>query len=559
MADKTTYVNAVEAQDTSTYFVNKEVFYVNDSNNSSYNGQINIDTSVLSNTGRWLDYSEGILEIPFRIGMKSSVDDTAHINGFSLALKNGSVNLINSIQVDLNNSNMVQQQPYTNFYCTYKMMTSWSQDDVKKHGAESMFIPDSAGSYIYRGAVSTEGQGLTNNTVAPTTVQAFAADSPLDPYNAGLLARSRLTAFTSDAKAATATGSAAVMSATNAVAVAKNYFSNDGGATIARYYYWNILATIRLKDLSDFFAKFPLSKGSFFRFTISYNAVDFVCTSTGAGVEALTSINQKAGITNPIMFASAAAANPNEAMAAGTQSISCNVASGSLSSSTAGVVFAPPTPLLTSCRLVVPTFEMDYAKEQEMLALSPKKKITYKDIYNYNITGITTGSPFNQIITNGLADAQELVIIPMINSASNGTAPAIAIVPYQSPFDSAPATTCPNASISNFNVSLSGKFLFQQNLTYDYEMFNNEIQHINALNGGLTTGLTSGLVGRHEWDNGYRFYACDLSRHLPADDGVPRSIAIQGTNNTTKTMDYICFVAFNRTIELDLYTGKLIK
>jgi hypothetical protein len=549
MADKTTYMDAIEPQDLSQYFVNKEVFYVNDSNNSSYNGQINIDTSVLSNTGRWLDYSEGILEIPLRVGLKSSTDNSAIIDGFSTALKNGSIQLINSIQVDLNNSNTIQQQPYTNFYCHYKMMTSFSADDVKKHGDELLFVPDNSNSFLMRTAASFDGLGLCNNFINPTEAQLFTSGVRIDPSNNGLLRRGKLTSFQ-------ANSSPAVMTIAQASTVAKNYFTTSGAAADT-YYYWNILATIRLKDLSDFFDKFPLSKGSFFRFTISYNAADFVITSNAtpapASLITLTSVTQKAGITNPIMFTSTSPSNPNASIvASSTIQVSCNVATGALYNST--MTGSAPSPLLPSCRLVVPTFEMDYAREEEMLALAPKKKIVYNDIYNYNILAQATGASFNQLITNGLANASSLVVIPMINSASNYT-----VVPYTSPFDSAPATTCPNASITNFNVSLSGKMLFQQNLLYDYEVFNNEVQHTNAINGGLTTGLTSGLVGRYEWDNGYRYYVADLKRHLPADDGVPRSIAVMGTNNTSVTMDYICFVSFERTIELDLYTGKLIK
>jgi len=53
---------------------------------------------------------------------------------------------------------------------------------------------------------------------------------------------------------------------------------------------------------------------------------------------------------------------------------------------------------------------------------------------------------------------------------------------------------------------------------------------MNALNGGLSTGVVNGLIGHYEWENAFRYYVCDLSRRLPAKDSVPKSIVLQGIN-----------------------------
>jgi hypothetical protein len=48
-------------------------------------------------------------------------------------------------------------------YLNYKMMTSFSQDDLKKVGSAIMFAPDSPDSWDFHGSASPSGIGSTNN------------------------------------------------------------------------------------------------------------------------------------------------------------------------------------------------------------------------------------------------------------------------------------------------------------------------------------------------------------------------------------------------------------
>ena len=54
-------------------FVEKQILYVNDSNNSNYSSQIVIDTTSLSNSGSWLAWSESFLVIPVVLQDRKSV------------------------------------------------------------------------------------------------------------------------------------------------------------------------------------------------------------------------------------------------------------------------------------------------------------------------------------------------------------------------------------------------------------------------------------------------------------------------------------------------------
>ena len=143
--------------------------------------------------------------------------------------------------------------------------------------------------------------------------------------------------------------------------------------------------------------------------------------------------------------------------------------------------------------------------------------------------------------------------------AGTGLFENVSIPTYQSPFDSAPATTCPLAAITNFNVQVAGENVFQQNLQYDYEEFLTEVSSANAINGNCTTGLTSGLIGQYEWDNAYRYYVADVGRRVPAEGGVAKSIQVLGTNNTSISLDFVCIIVFERKIKFNIASSELLR
>ena len=85
--------------------------------------------------------------------------------------------------------------------------------------------------------------------------------------------------------------------------IGKNYQTDNAVAAAGRVWQWNILATIRLKDIADFFDKVPLVKGEIMRFTINNN------TAAAGTTMVSTSITQITGRTNPVLLTSSAADN----------------------------------------------------------------------------------------------------------------------------------------------------------------------------------------------------------------------------------------------------------
>ena len=163
-----------------------------------------------------------------------------------------------------------------------------------------------------------------------------------------------------------------------------------------------------------------------------------------------------------------------------------------------------------------------------------------------------------------------MLICPFLSGQINGSTTASLTSSYtvgigplgftsNSPFSSSPATTGPQASISNLNILVSGQTIYQSNYIYGFESFLNEIRGSNSLNGGIPLGMSSGLLSQSEWENGYRFVYVDLSRRLSqANDDIARSIQVSFTNSAAYMVDYIYIVAFEKELQISTSTGALV-
>ena len=623
MADQLLYEQSNESQITSEPFVSRQVVYVIDQNNSNYSGQIQLDTSSLSNSGKYASYSEAYLQIPFVIqgtcANNLAVDaNTASYLNYMCGLKNGYYQLIHSLSVEYNNNNVIQLTPFTNFYINYKLMTSLSRGDVEKFGQSIGFYPDSSSSWSYyvvgttdlnnQNAVFSDGVGSCNN-------RPFGTETTYPNYYGALNSNQAVGALAQTGAIGTNYYAIYNNNSPNNILGTVNTIANYGfykrmqfvsfnptvapyssfadgtynyGTTLAKNYVsitqttitYYILARIRLKDVSDFFDKLPLVKGAYLRFIINYNAGQ---TFTGyaplpayqgvAGnpisgqlgmAQYLTSSPNLTNGTNPIMLSSVAVGQggyPNNdavsgflnAGAATTMTWNCGVVRPISTSNT--------THTITSCRLYVPLYQMSPSAESAYLSLNRTKTIEYRDIYQYAVS-VDAGGSFNTLLTNGIPNPKTVIVIPMLQSTANYTGQnqeTIAIAPYQSPFSSEPGTTSPLIALTNFNIQIAGVNQFLQNEQYDFEQFVNELSSQNAINGGLVDGLVSGLISEFDYGMNYRYYVCDVSRRLSAEDKVPKSVQIMGTNASSVAITLFVFIEFAKQITIDLMTGEKIE
>lgn len=561
-ADQTTWDESVNRTTVDKPFIEKQVLYIQDQNNGSYSGQVQFDCSSLSNNNLYTDYSSAYFTFPILITAKSTLggyQGTANdklFNSLSVGLKSGYFNFIDSMQVDLNNVNICQLQPNLNMLVNYKLLTSMSHDDIEKMGAIIGFYPDSADSYIYQNTASQDGIGFCNNrNETPTSTYLPADGSAKSNYgfyrrqketvgNSTQYNKNKVVGTTSDTGAAI-TGKSNIFKSEG-----RNYYYQSGdpaAPAITDSFNWVILATIRLKDISDFFDKLPISKGLNLRFTINLNTFSANITTTANNMT-ITSYTQLSGRTCPIMLASKSANNSNSTFiaVAGNFDITCGIAKNSLNSESVTSI--------STTRLYVPAYKLDPDYQTTLLKQMPVTNIRYYDYYTYTINSITAGNTFNQILTNGILNPKAIIVIPFVSKSDTGNN----LTQAQSIFDSAPCTTAPSASITNFQVMLAGSNVFNNYEIYSFSQFLDEFQELFAINGSKTTGVNSGLINKYEWDNAYRFYVCDLSRRVVFENKIPKSVQIEGRNNTAVSMDYVCFLLFEKEVVINTHTGEIV-
>ena len=623
MADSIVFEESVASEVSVSDFVDKQFLYVNDSNNGSYSSQIVLDSTPLSNSGAYLNWSEAFILIPLQLQLDfalSAGNVTAATSlDYVAALKSGFWNLIHSMTVDLNGINQVNQSPFTNVFSNFKNLTSWSSEDLKNWGDVTGFCPDSSKSWAYLSAIPTNalvlsgsGSGLTNNRNSPFvsittfTTQGAAAALVAGTNSISYNTSTRATQASVDIRQAWNEGLFCRQGAINynPILTATYGFSSNQGAIMAvaqcdavfRSYVvtatndrrvFLIDAVIRLKDISDLFDKMPLLKGGTMRFFLNTNQCFFTVAQTAPRYTTLTGVLVEypllalttspvilgGGGTNPVMYASNALGQgsnnltPLQDATTGlvhcTTKVSLSIVRQQFSQMSAG---APACPI-SSVRLYCPAYVMNPYSEQRYLMLSTTKKVIYEDIFQFSFPSQQTNSPFNILVSQGIPNLKSILVLPFLPVASNGLpiapgAPApfaagsVVTSSILSPFSSTPSSPDP-LSIQNFQVQISGKNLFNSQQQYDYENFVGQLVSSNQLNGGLTTGMGSGLISKADFQSLYRYYYGNCSRSIGQEKGVAKSVQILGTiaSAATQTVDIMVFCTYEREFVIDLRTG----
>jgi hypothetical protein len=369
-----------------------------------------------------------------------------------------------------------------------------------------------------------------------------------------------------------------------------------------------IMATVYLKHLHSFFNMVPLLKGVFMKMTMNLNNASTViacasytnATPTTAPIAmSCRSVSVPSGGINPIMvsgsvsyvaagsaFSGSYNLFPIQGSLAPTSSgfleytLNVSVGATCLNSSLNSVTGIKIADLSKSVYLYIPAYTFNPPFESSYLS-SPVKVIKYTDIYQYQVLNVTSGGQFNNLVTNGIANIKSILILPFYSTSgtastalyaskalpdwwggtviSSNTGFTNGIPVYQSPFDPAgTGPTSPLCMFSNFNVQISGQNAIYNVEKYSFEQFNNQLYGQNSVNGGLTDGLTSGLIGRKEFDMEYCYYYINVERMLPVEETVPKSVQILGTNQSGKALDLFIFVEYGLSISIDALTGARV-
>ncbi|CAK4648511.1 hypothetical protein LEN26_020212 [Aphanomyces euteiches] len=223
---------------------------------------------------------------------------------------------------------------------------------------------------------------------------------------------------------------------------------------------------------------------------------------------------------------------------------------GSVDATTAGAV-GSAGPLLTNARLLVPYYIAN-PKTDSALTQSSKFFTSYEKIVN-PLT-VAAGASINYTISTGIPNPRKLLLLPLwqnlggVSYLSN---------PEVSCFDSVPATSGPYATLSNLQVYLANKPMYQYPIQYNFEQWVSENSQL-GLHGSMVSEDTSGLLTQQLFEQNHGFYVVDLSRRMTSEDGSSKSVQVSFTNpSATFGMKVIAIVWYEKQWVINTATCQL--
>lgn len=563
-------------------FVKRELIALSDNNNSQDYTSSNVvwECQTLSNNGRFHDFKEAFCVIPLVMQMNgtgaAAVDFTGLSADLALVLKNN-LSLINSCTVEWGNSSVTNKFEQAPPYNLFLQHTSMSPAEMEQMGPLLGYFKDEAGSFEYIDASPSHfGVGICNNGNSPVE----------NPSNAYELNSSFNTAINKRAGAF----KNLITPSVNAIlgdsedlhfkSIAQNYTKSTAEA---KYWYFN--AIIRLADICPLFRAddFPrLIRSAVLKISITINQCFFTFAKEANGSIKYTAV-EKANYRNningccPLMVcanqvpivtgAVKSDADVNNATAIAKTHYPCG--SGGLTASKTyecslsigrtrfiHAYGAPTSGQFTSCKLYVHAYTMNPTAEAEYLSLG-QKRITYNDVVFKQINNVASGQYFDYTITNGIARAKRMIIIPYLSASSNSTT---RFSEMESMFSSAPSTCCPTI-LKDFQVNIGQLAMYPRPMNFTFETFMNEM-HFQQGAGtffNLFSGQNSGLISERDWETLYKYYVVDLRKILPEDQDILRQISITGTLASKMNVDFYVYIEYARTLTIDLTTGMKIE
>lgn len=502
---------------------------------------------------------------------------------YALGLKNWFGSIVHSLTLDYGGTTIIQQTPYINMWNIFKLMTTMSWQDVHTVGPTIGFYPDDPKSWGFDLVGTTlYGKGTTNNS----TFGALGADglgvaynTTFNNYNSlqgntGFVKRMQNINFDLNGKITAAGGDTYndLILASSVNTLYKSYIFNKVNNATGGIIEYSITATVYLRHLHSFFQMCPLLRGAFMKITLFLNntSVDFGITGTAVAVPvstdiAIQNISIPVGGVCPLMISSIdsaltqGAANLRAVATTGavaTYTATLSVGSRCLNTAVKAVVGYADAPSASSIYLYVPAYDFNPVFE-DVYVSSPIKSIKYTDVYQYPVSGVAANAPFNSLLTNGIAGAVSVLIIPFYSAGLTNSGLTYPV--YQSPFDTAGCgSTSPLCLFTGFNVVVSGQNAIYNNEARSFEQYNNQLYGCNSVNGGLTDGLSSGLISTLGFEMSQCYYYVNVERMLPVEESVPKSIRITGLNLSTKNLDLWCFVEYRCNLDVDLNTGQRV-
>lgn len=538
-SDKFVVEEALTIPDTDVLFKSKKWNYIVDatSNAGAFTNQMQFQLQNLGSQGQWVDLSQAYIQFPVRTriynsGVGSQTPASAGV--YSTVLKNGFHHMIDSIQVVLDNSNIMMNQNFENINATFKIITEWDYNQLNKLGS-TLGI-----SQLDDYTMTTTTNGFNNGDISLICPNARGIDLsfssntaiPLRQYEQNISTASATTILNS------------IVGATNAINNGKSSVQAVGSSAVAANadaYVQFVLATVRLADLSDSIKNLPPIKNLKGMIYVNYNAAQVSFTTSSTSTISTWSYTTLQGRSMPAMIQNIATSGFQPASgASNTWTLECTV-SGQKSST-----LTSAAPVINYARLVSPFYE---ANPEIDSTLSQTKKVHYLERFINNFT-VNAGSSFSGTISSGIVNPKRLLLVPFFNGTTSLNSVNVNYNPWQSPFETAPATTSVYPVLKNLQVTVGNQNMFMQPINMEYEAFLNEVSQM-GIDGGQNNMLASGLLDQRKWSQLYRFYTVDISRRLISEDGSSKGIQISFDNATTQNLQVYAFVLYDKQFTIE--------
>lgn len=549
------------ADASTVYFNDKNFTFITDSTSNSgsfTSGQIQFDLSTLNSQSQWINLNEAVIEFPVKVTASVLTAGTGAETTKSIAaaasaiIKNGWHQWIDSAQLIINGQMIQSAQPYENVAASFRILSSWSQDTLKKWGPTcGIALDDCTGSDLTTAVSATAGLGNATYSTVATTVKGFdCINNQTALLNKGVVARNSYT--NSDINPASASVQTQILGAASMKTAGRSHVASlSGGSNTANTSLYSAfyMATCRLKDLCDI-NDFPMTKNlkGFLYLSFNSSQVNITGTNAAATISAF-SVTPLTGRTTPFMIN-----NSSSGLLTGNYATTGPVIqiTGTVDATTTGAVTASGAgPLLTNARLLVPYY-LANPKTDAALTQSSKFFTTYEKIVN-PLT-VAAGATINYTISTGIPNPRKLLLLPMwqnLGGVTNLSNPEI------SPFSSEPATSGPFSTLNNLQVYLANKPIYQYAIQYDFEQWMAENSQL-GLNGNAIAEDTSGLLTQQLFEQNHRFYYVDLSRRMDSESGSSKSVQVSFQNPSSSFgMKVIAIVWYEKQWVINTATCSL--
>ena len=506
----------------------EEKYYtrIPDNNNGQYNSnQITWNLSNLTTDNVFLSCKESSLEIPFITQLTSGGDvasDATLVQ--SLVMKQSFCSLVEAFSLSINRNNIVNFSDMQNLPVEFKLLSTFSEDDLKIYGDRINFAKHTESNQSYQAATSASGLGESN----------------MGTSNLALAEKMKKTSYQSNA----------LFSDSSLLLSAKK--SHVAVATAKQVVNYHVMAVIPLMFLHDVFAKLPMIKNPFLQLTCRIHSATTSMTNTAAKYVLPTVVSRFN--YNPMMFTGVCAGV--------AQTMYVNSGIGSVKNAAGAIT---QNALDTACHFNACLYKFNPDSEMQYIS-NPSRKVSFLQTTPYvKLESIAPGGMINFQVINKLANIRGLLMITQIDSSTNGLAtpataqnPATSVSTLNSPYSA--SLNMIGTNWSQFNVKIGGVNHYKNNVDYGYDLYQQELVKSHSVNGGMFGGgLNSGLITETEYTNGpYGYVYVDLSKYSSeTEDIIPKSVYVVGRNNTLARVNVTCYLYYEDTFNIDVSTSEI--